>query len=1175
MRYQPIHSCVGKTPHMFECASRDWSRIVSNTDPSSISRWFQQLEERTDIRKGRPLYSYCCTDEEIQQLRYLLARSLERTDTFAVLKGRACAAFCIFVSEWWRREYKGGPWRWSDVLGALGAEMTSSHQALYKVVEEGLAYWGRPLLRLGDSRRFLGTLASEGGLPLGLVRRQGTSLHRFFRAVFDDLEVFGQGCAPETVAEMASRHLPRVMRRPEIFLLAGQLAQRIRGLHKHCENAPDPMERLDRVCPDWREEMPLRVTDDNAQALIRMLFRQADTARSRRGGRIRVLTELSCNGGVWSLKRSLQLPGVFHEATLAPWLGVDADELPTRFEVFAQIGGDERLVALATAQPHDDGESRFRLEQVGNSLERQTQNEGHRVEVIGRRSGRELFRFCPPAGEALTDLPWVFVSIEGSETHYRLFRQGSARVPNEACLVALAEECVVQPSETCLVVGEIPKPKRALYEVRGELSLHFDAGLCTVRTADRVDDSGEYRLGGKTLPESLGREPVFVGVPSVRILSAEGGLLWTLPGTDLEWCRADSKSWQPISADCFGAVRLRHCVGGNLRWVRHVQILPDSTEVKIEPGSDLSGNHDPKRAERGGLIEISGAQIEAMGAESFSGSTRMMNDTKTDRLRLELATSSEPPANVGIRLKWIDGTEMAILLAYPSKGGRFLDRSGNTLGRNTNLGLAEIHGVIGVASDPGGRPYILGRLQCAGGYGGLWECSATITKDRTGRYTIDLGLIVDRLELLFSNTTDVDAWVDLRLMVDGDAEWNDRRLRVARFGGRVRHFEDTDEYDLAPGAFGDGELADRIMPSEDQERYLTALPLWDSEGSFDLAATGAGVWKGKVQMDPGPWLILGYEGDLSIHRPLLKYIPGRLPPEAEGDKWRALCQIGVSRERRDAFDVLVQEMAVDPSHQSWPVMLGFLRFAETIPPTTFDGLDRLAANPDAAALALVLLPLESAWRTLERLPFAWSVVPVRAWIAAAKSVRETVYCEAVAAGLTRAEQYMDGALEPFFNAAKRFPEFMQVVVDVVREETPGLTARSGTPLGLARQGMGAALTAIRDQAAQDLTATHADSRWPQWKDLREVTNRLVERIPMPEPLTLFPDFRQVPHRAAALWAPVVAALFSAFDLDPNPLTVFRLREMALFDPEYFRQVHAVTMARACGWILENQPELFR
>jgi hypothetical protein len=132
---------------------------------------------------GRLLCLYRCTDEEFRELTGVLRDAAHVHWQIWPTQERACLpmCFCLYAAEWWRRNYESGPWAWHDLLEASGLGATIPRQRLYRIVHRGLTGWKRQMLSVAGQRAFLVTLACEGGVPLKLLHRDGTHLHRYFR----------------------------------------------------------------------------------------------------------------------------------------------------------------------------------------------------------------------------------------------------------------------------------------------------------------------------------------------------------------------------------------------------------------------------------------------------------------------------------------------------------------------------------------------------------------------------------------------------------------------------------------------------------------------------------------------------------------------------------------------------------------------------------------------------------------------------------------------------------------------------------------------------------------------------------------------------------------------------------------------------------------------------------
>ena len=151
----------------------------------------QFLDSRgLEVPDGRPLYAYRCTGTEHRQLEAILRASLANTPSHRPVGPITAMIFCLWAAEWWRRNHSGGSWRWEDMLEALGcgdfAPGRPRYSQLCKAVAEGLRVWRRDLLRVGQGRGFLVTLACEGGLPLRLILREQAKLRQYFNALLEE-----------------------------------------------------------------------------------------------------------------------------------------------------------------------------------------------------------------------------------------------------------------------------------------------------------------------------------------------------------------------------------------------------------------------------------------------------------------------------------------------------------------------------------------------------------------------------------------------------------------------------------------------------------------------------------------------------------------------------------------------------------------------------------------------------------------------------------------------------------------------------------------------------------------------------------------------------------------------------------------------------------------------------
>ena len=115
------------------------------SDTLTLTKWLHSLlESRTlDSPDRRMLYAYDLLASEFESLEAVLVTSCQRTG-FSRLVARNeifPPLFVLYASEWWKREYEGGPWDWDPIVERLtGAAVEISPQARSECVTLGLRY---------------------------------------------------------------------------------------------------------------------------------------------------------------------------------------------------------------------------------------------------------------------------------------------------------------------------------------------------------------------------------------------------------------------------------------------------------------------------------------------------------------------------------------------------------------------------------------------------------------------------------------------------------------------------------------------------------------------------------------------------------------------------------------------------------------------------------------------------------------------------------------------------------------------------------------------------------------------------------------------------------------------------------------------------------------------------
>ena len=136
-----------------------------------------------DRKDGHPLYRYRVTPDELDLLRRELKFQFDSRGSLRMAE--ECAAFCLFGAEWFRRNYRSGPWSWDVIFDALdlgGNRRPNTQLAVAEYVKRGLRFWNVRLLSTQLMNLYLRTVVCQGGFPINTLRNEGAGLSRLLKA---------------------------------------------------------------------------------------------------------------------------------------------------------------------------------------------------------------------------------------------------------------------------------------------------------------------------------------------------------------------------------------------------------------------------------------------------------------------------------------------------------------------------------------------------------------------------------------------------------------------------------------------------------------------------------------------------------------------------------------------------------------------------------------------------------------------------------------------------------------------------------------------------------------------------------------------------------------------------------------------------------------------------------
>jgi hypothetical protein len=946
---------------------------------------------------GRPLYAYRCSNAEFATLQHTLRVELGSGLRHASPGPFVAQAFCLWGAEWWRRNHHGGHWAWEDLLASVGCEDYGPGQPFYRrlceLVATGVRRWRRDLLRIAIGRAFLVTLACEGGLPLNLVLNEQARLRRFFQTLLEEIRLFGPaGILPEELAERVDHLLPRSLRQDVVYKLSGDLAARIWQLQGEVGQSETPLRDLDRMHPGWRDRLPLSIEDDVARALLNNLL--LDAADVARGGskRIRWVRPLVKTTDGYQLRGELILPGTMRpEDVKLLWPHVDP--IPRRFEIWLEHEGTPpAVVAFATQRSSGSkaGEAIivFALEHIsGNETIIGAGVAAKGTTLVMRALNVEAATNAFSGAAPLADLPWVFEEPSEGDDRLRQVGEGSTSVRADAAVVALSTNTHIEATDGSVVeLGVLDKSDRKVVRVRGAAVFRdSDGNRVNVRTgAPNATEAAEYRFEGVTLELGRSRRTCYLGQPKLRAYRPEG-ISTLVNATDLQW-KPDlgPPNWLRWGAGCVGEGVVRLVEGGSTSWSSRLCILPSGARVELRPGSSTSSGELV-------LSGFSGADVtldELSSRVDFSAWTENTSD-----IVVGVKAEGRAPNDLHLLVRWPKQGEAHLVLPFPALDARF-EREGSD-GHEEILEsdpvvalnhLPRVRAVV-VAPDRGGGYEVLGSFRDEGVSPSHMKGTLLLELQETtaGLHEQGMGMLQQAIASRFAFSD--SPWAHVRLNLHSNTvDLPYRALRVERFDLELRRVGDDSKVRVSSDSVG--QLPTGVLDN----LRVEAIPLLTSAAPVVLGAAHAPyMWEvPEANLEPGPWLIVAWDGDWCRAHPLWWFVP---PERSETPETPhpllELFRGEESSDRRTACVRLIEELRADTSHAAWPLIDAQVELTQHLPAATLDVLCALAKDPEAAALAALRAPSEKhfvrLWRALETLPFWWRAVTAEDWLSAAST----------------------------------------------------------------------------------------------------------------------------------------------------------------------------------------------
>lgn len=905
----------------------------------ALNSFLEEILKRNGLEQPAniPLYQYQISEIEYGRLKqYLISLGLPAN---AQSDKIWCAAFCLFVAEWFRREYTGG-WTWKPVWELLNYKVDANIRK--SVIFKGLRdYWHRPVSQYADeSNNYLGSVFREGGLPYQLLRTEDSRFLESFKRILLNFENYRlMGLSTSELVKTQHQYLPEVFQQDTTVELVTQMVEKLVMLvSKHdLENCDQPAGLLDKQYPHWRRLFPIPLDEETGVEFLDALLKSATVS-----ARARPMAPIACLHYLTSIS-DLTFVAQVH---LANSISVEIERTLLNTSRVELIVAEENVpvFALGVAFIQFD-ESVTRIAPRTRLCEFRRKDPSQNLFLQIRQGGQILQAVPIPASQLpVGEVP---IGLKEKDGYWQVCGTASFSVKADKLRVILPLGTELDSSKAQLLSEEILDGFSCVV-FRGQLEAKTRGDRYRVSTVYSASFSDNVAINGRILPfNTEAGNPIYLGFP--KISSNEGNAQVYLD--DVRY--TENAAYSSLGTH---TVKLKSSEGITL-FHKKITILPSDFSITFESGSTPN---------RGTLVLKSSTRFVASARRLAGLASRTISHENSKRIELEVADL--PPSHIGINVYAnLDVSPISIAVPFPSKGALALDADGNSLARN--LVVDDLLGCrLMLFPKQGSRAFFTIELLGEDGARGASYEWNYLVKD----FPLEISLYELRsyINNLFSVMGEhYDAVV--RIMISGDCQT--QVFSVKRYACVLAR----DENGLEARMGGRSVLKDLkpvVMCLSDPKATPKPLLPLTSEGT----ATG---YFNAPENKQEPCLIVPEKGSITAFR--ARYLPGagqHAIHDSVASLYKAV-EIFDLKTNPDVIKNVLTIMATDFQHSGWNYLSDLFENFGYLPLTTFQVWKELVKHE--LALTVFAFRLESSSILMDGLQRAfnviWELIPLANW----------------------------------------------------------------------------------------------------------------------------------------------------------------------------------------------------
>lgn len=925
--------------------------------------WLKQFFSNRGLAgvTGKPLYQYHVSSDEYLSLKYCVSNANAET-VFGNLCPDWSAAFVLFCSEWFRREYIK-QWSWQPIWKKLNFQLSPTD--VKNTVVKGLSdYWQRPVLQYqSEHNNYLGSVFSEGGLPFKLLVDKNNHFQNSFKQVlnrYQHASLLGK-TTNELVKECVDK-LPQAFKEDNSIELIADMADKLLSMVNafDLEDSEDPAKHLDQVNSHWRSQFPLPLDDRiGSEFLNNMLTSATKEVKSQniKRGELQAQHFLFLQPSV--IKSEVTLP----KSLLFDFLKEDVNSARIELTVYE---GDACIANVGVFHGHFEG-MYTRLKMRLGQFQVTRQNMDKNLYLVAMQAGQQLAKILIPYSSLeIGRIPVGFI-LKNDMLIYAGQASFKVKAPNVWLL--LPEQCQVESvvaTNSNDVEPNITHEEQCLglnfVKFQGKICVRNEAEEYYVIETHAPNDTGnQLFLQGKLLEWSSQPSHVYIGIP--RYQWAE-----TVPFERKESLNLflNGQAQNKLSiAENYGRQSLSYRNAKNQTLLqKRIGVLPQDFELNLTSGDKPNE----------GIVTL---KTKSLCCYQIKGVSELRRDkSEAGSQHIYLKEEGIPPDYFKlVVLVNLASDPIVLTLPFPAKGAVAYDKNGQLLKRQISLDSL-LGSRLHLFSNAGQRNHFELELSLKNN-----QSDYTNTPSFQWRYTVEkqpkvisLHALKEHIQELMSLKPELDS--EVQVIVRGPGK--DLNIVVKRYEAVLDHDRVRNLIYLKEGSdFDSAKVKPQLFKLAAPEERVYLLNGRLSENTI------TGDYELPIQVEStGPWLVIPQAGSEVRFRP--KFILGQPQRFSENKELKHISQAVMAYHPQfcpDAFTSIISSMAKKPSHSSWQYFITLKKNFYYLPLTTFQAWEELVKQPKA--LCLAILKFEGDADLIVRLereyPIIWEFIGINDW----------------------------------------------------------------------------------------------------------------------------------------------------------------------------------------------------